>query len=139
MIEAPVSSRDRLQAGRRRRVRHQAQLTLRGGGEGLLHRRERGVGDLTDELLVLAARKQVREPAVGVDMGQQNALAEVGEPVRQRQRVARALGAVDADDERSGLENHDATHAAVRRRPGVWGRRCIPTPPAPHRPPGWAR
>ena len=68
-------------------------------------------------------------------MGQQNALARLGEPRRQRQGVTRALGAVDGDDERSGVGHHDGTHAPVRPRLGRWGHQWVLRPPAPHRSP----
>ena len=58
---------------------------------------------------------------MGMDMRQQNALAGVGELGRQRQGVARALGAVDADDEGSGVGSHDGTHSSVHRPPGSMG------------------
>jgi hypothetical protein len=51
--------RDLLKTSRRRRVGNQAQLTSSGWRERLLHRRERVVGDLTDELLVLAAESKL--------------------------------------------------------------------------------
>lgn len=103
MIEAPVSSAISCKPAQR-----------------LLHRRERGVGDVADEHLVLAAGEQIRGPAVRVDMGQQNALVRVGELGRQRNGVTRALGAVDADDQWGGLGVHDGSDSPVRP-PGIDG------------------
>jgi hypothetical protein len=76
-----------MQASGRRPVGHKLHDAFRGGVERALRRRQRGLGDLSYQSLVVLAGEEVRELTVWVDVNEHDSLAGLGELNGEGERV----------------------------------------------------
>ena len=76
-----------VQASGGRSVGHEPHEAFRGGGQRVLGRGQRGLGDLPHQSRIVVAGEEVRELTVRVDVSEHDALAGFGELNREGERV----------------------------------------------------